>query len=199
MGALTAAACLARDGCDVDVFEQSEHTGGVTATLQDEFRTLLWDAERAYPIREDNEFFTVSVPLALVRLAVLEAAQHLTRNRVLAEPEDVFFLLYDELTDALGGRQSDYSDTIGRRRRDLVGAEAFEPPGSYGEQPPQPPLDVLPPKSRLAMEAVLYSMERVFEPERSNHSRRERADRRRRFQGRLHGTGVRRPGRGAVR
>ena len=138
-------------------------------TLRDEFRTLLQDAERAYPIREDNEFFTVSVPLALVRYAVLEAAQRLTRNRVLAEPEDVFFLRYDELTDALGGRQNDYSDTVSRRRRDLAGAEAFEPPPSYGEQPPQPPLDVLPPESRLAMEAVLYSTERVFEPERSNH------------------------------
>jgi len=138
-------------------------------TLRDEFRMLLRDAERAYPVREDNEFFTVSVPLALVRFAVLEAAQRLTRNGVLAEPEDVFFLRYDELTDALGGRQSDYADAIARRRRDFAAAEAFDPPGSYGEQPPQPPLDVLPPESRLAMEAVLYSMERVFEPERSNH------------------------------
>jgi len=137
-------------------------------TLRDEFRTLLRDAERAYPIREDNEFYTVSVPLALVRYAVLEAAQRLTRNGALTEPEDVFFLRYDELTDALRGPESDYSDTIDRRRREFAAAEAFDPPGSYGEQPPQPPLDVLPAESRLAMEAVLYSMERVFEPERSN-------------------------------
>ncbi len=32
-----------------------------------------------------------------------------------------------------------------------------------------PPLDVLPPESRFAMEALAYSMERIFEPERSNH------------------------------
>lgn len=137
-------------------------------TLRDEFRALLRDAERAYPVREDNEFYTVSVPLALVRFAVLEASQRLTRSGALAEPEDAFFLLYDELTDALGGGSSVYADTIDLRRRDFAAAEAFDPPGSYGEQPLQPPLDVLPPESRLAMEVGLYFMERVFEPERSN-------------------------------
>jgi pyruvate,water dikinase len=137
-------------------------------TLRDEFSALMRDAERAYPVREDNEFYTVSVPLALVRFAVLEASQRLTRNGVIAEPEDAFFLLYDELTGALGGGHSVYSDTIDRRRADFAAAEAFDPPGSYGGQPPQPPLDVLPPESRLAMEVGLYFMERVFEPERSN-------------------------------
>ncbi|MEX0682612.1 MAG: PEP-utilizing enzyme [Dehalococcoidia bacterium] len=137
-------------------------------TLRDEFRSLLRDAERAYPVREDNEFYTVSVPFALVRFAVLEASQRLTRGGMIAEPEDAFFLLYDELTDALGGGQTVYPVTIDRRRTDFAAAEAFDPPGSYGEQPPQPPLDVLPPESRLAMEVGLYFMERVFEPERSN-------------------------------
>jgi len=137
-------------------------------TLRDELRSLLQDAERAYPIREDNEFYTVSVPLALVRFAVLEAGQRLTRNGVLREPEDVFFLRYDELTEALSGHRADYEETIARRRRDFAAAQAFEPPGSYGQPPPQPPLDVLPPESRLAMEAGLYFMERVFEPARSN-------------------------------
>jgi phytoene dehydrogenase-like protein len=36
MAGLTAAAYLARDGCDVDVFEQADHIGGVTATLRKE-------------------------------------------------------------------------------------------------------------------------------------------------------------------
>jgi len=36
MAGLTAAAYLARDGCDVEVFEQADHIGGVTATLRKE-------------------------------------------------------------------------------------------------------------------------------------------------------------------
>ncbi len=33
MAGLTAAAYLARDGCQVDVYEQADHIGGVTATI----------------------------------------------------------------------------------------------------------------------------------------------------------------------
>ncbi|MDP2948903.1 MAG: NAD(P)/FAD-dependent oxidoreductase [Chloroflexota bacterium] len=41
MAGLTAAAYLVRDGCDVDVFEQADHIGGVTATLRKE--GFAWD------------------------------------------------------------------------------------------------------------------------------------------------------------
>jgi len=41
MAGLTAAAYLARDGCDVEVFEQADHIGGVTATLRKE--GFAWD------------------------------------------------------------------------------------------------------------------------------------------------------------
>ena len=41
MAGLTAAAYLARDGCDVDVYEQADHLGGVTATLRKE--GFAWD------------------------------------------------------------------------------------------------------------------------------------------------------------
>jgi phytoene dehydrogenase-like protein len=41
MAGLTAAAYLARDGCDVDVFEQADHIGGVTSTMRRE--GFAWD------------------------------------------------------------------------------------------------------------------------------------------------------------
>jgi phytoene dehydrogenase-like protein len=41
MAGLTVAAYLARDGCEVDVFEQDDHIGGVTATLRKE--GFAWD------------------------------------------------------------------------------------------------------------------------------------------------------------
>ena len=142
-------------------------------TLRTEFLALLPEAERAYPVREDNEFYTVSVPLALVRFAALEAGKRLAKSGVLAAADDLFFLRYDEAIAALRDRGADYKEMVARRREDFAAAEAFDPPASYGQEPPVPPLDVLPPEARFAMEGVTYFMERVFEPERSN--RREEA------------------------
>ena len=143
------------------------------AALQDEaqreeFLALLTDAERAYPVREDNEFYTVSVPLALARFAVLEAGTRLAERGALADADDIFFLRYEEAVGALQGEQTNYQELVTARRREFVAAEAVDPPASFGEEPPAPPLDVLPPEARLAMEALAYSVQRVFEPERSN-------------------------------
>lgn len=148
------------------------------AALQDgpqkeAFLALLADAERAYPVREDNEFYTVSVPLALARFAVLEAATRLAKKGVLVGADDVFFLRFEEAVGALQGEQADFQELVTARRQEFAAAEAVDPPASFGEEPPQPPLDVLPPEARLAMEALAYSVQRVFEPERSN--RREEA------------------------
>src|SRR3972149_7621295 len=44
MAGLTAAAYLARDGSAVDVFEQADHIGGVTATLRRQ--GFAWDLGR---------------------------------------------------------------------------------------------------------------------------------------------------------
>jgi pyruvate,water dikinase len=137
-------------------------------TLGTEFLALLTEAERAYPVREDNEFYTVSVPLALVRFAALEAGKRLATNGVLAAADDLFFLHYDEAIAALSDRGGDHKELVARRREDFAASEAFDPPASYGQEPPTPPLDVLPPEARFVMEGVTYFMERVFEPERSN-------------------------------
>lgn len=142
-------------------------------TQRAEFLALLADAERAYPVREDNEFYTVSVPLALTRFAVLEAGRRLAANGVLLAADDVFFLRYEEVTAVLMGGEAGYQELVASRRRDFVAAESYDPPSSFGEPPPAPPLDLLPPETRLSMEIGAYSSERVFELERS--SRREEA------------------------
>jgi pyruvate,water dikinase len=139
-----------------------------------DFLALMADAERAYPVREDNEFFTVSVPLAVVRFAVLEAGKRLSARGAISDPEDVFFLAIDEVVAGLTSGEAQYQEIVGQRREDLAAAEAFDAPASYGEEPPAPPLDVLPPETRLAMEVATYSLERVFAPERSG--RREKRD-----------------------
>jgi pyruvate,water dikinase len=65
------------------------------------------------------------------------------------------------------------ANQLEQRRRDLAAAESFDPPASYGVEPPIPPLDVFPATTRQAMEILLYATEKVFEPEQSN--RREAA------------------------
>jgi len=135
--------------------------------LRQEFSELLHDAQRAYPIREENEFYAVSVPLALARMAVLEAGKRLVANGALKSPDDVFMLKYAEVVAGLRSGTLD-REVIERRRGDLRAAESFDAPASYGTEPPIPPLDVFPPDTRLAMEVLLYATDKVFEPELSN-------------------------------
>ncbi len=138
-----------------------------TDELRAEFTSMLEDAQRAYPIREENEFYTVSVPLALSRFAALEAAKRLAAKGALTSADDVFFLTYPEVVAALRGRAPERG-VIERRRNEFYAAEAFDPPASYGTEPPIPPLDVFPPETRTAMEVLMYATEKVFEPEQSN-------------------------------
>ena len=56
------------------------------------FERALARALRAYPVREDNEHHTVSVPLAVVRRAALEVGRRLAERGQLAAAGDVFFL-----------------------------------------------------------------------------------------------------------
>ncbi|MBI4571428.1 MAG: hypothetical protein HY723_05715 [Chloroflexi bacterium] len=136
--------------------------------LRAQFETLVSEAERAYPVREDNEFFTVSAPLALLRFGALEAGERLARHDAIADAADVFFLRFDELLGGLREQGRDSKAIVAQRKQELAEAEAFDPPASYGEEPPQPPLDVLPPSWREVMSAMVYAMEKIFEPERSN-------------------------------
>lgn len=141
--------------------------------LRAQFESLLGEAERAYPVREDNEFFTVSAPLALLRFAALEAAARLTKRGAIADAADVFFLRYEEVLEGLRDHGRGFKDVAAQRRKDFCAAEGCDPPAAYGVEPPQPPLEVLPPAWREVMTAFVYAMEKIFEPERSN--RREAA------------------------
>jgi len=141
--------------------------------LRKEFSTMLQEAQRAYPVREDNEFYTVSVPLALTRFAALEAGARLAGRGPLETSDDVFFLRIDELSDALRTKNERYRTLARDRREQFVGVHSFDPPATYGVEPPQPPLDIFPAETRRVMEGLIYATEKVFEPELSN--RREAA------------------------
>ena len=80
---------------------------------RERFERALGQAEQAYPVREDNEFFTFSAPLGLVRYAALEIGRRLAERGQIGDRDDVFFLGMDEARSALGDAGDlDNTDTI---------------------------------------------------------------------------------------
>ncbi len=151
--------------------ERAEAKAAALAALTDEtlrarFLALLADAERAYPVREDNEFYTISMPLALARVATLEASKRLVASGAIPAADDVYYLRCDEVAAGLRAPR-DYSETVASRRDAMRAAEAFDPPATYGVEPPLPPMDILPREMREAMESMVWVQETVFESEQS--------------------------------
>jgi pyruvate,water dikinase len=130
---------------------------------RERFERALARAERAYPVREDNEFFTVSVPLALLRYRLLELGRRLAARGQLDRRDDVFFLTLDEARAALSGGQARQA-LASRRRGERAFVEQHPGPPTYGKDPgPPPPVDALPTEAKSTMTALLWYVDRIFE------------------------------------
>jgi pyruvate,water dikinase len=131
------------------------------------FERAVERASQAHPAHEDNEFYTISAPTALIRYAVLEMGRRLAARGVVEAMDDVFFLEIDEALAAMkdGNHRQ---DLVRRRKGERAWVLAHPGPASYGKQPgPPPPLRVLPPAARAMMEAVVWQVDRGFAAERS--------------------------------
>lgn len=131
------------------------------------FDRALSRAQRFYGVREDNEYFTVSAPLAVLRFAVLEVGRRLAERAVLAGRDDVFLLELEEALAVLrsGQPQRELVEHRGAQRRRQL---ATEPPNSYGTDPgPPPSFAYLPKEARFVNEAMLWLVDRIFEQQRS--------------------------------
>jgi pyruvate,water dikinase len=136
---------------------------GQPPTDRERFERALARAERAYPVREDNEFFTISAPLAVLRYPVLEIGRRLAARGQLGRRDDVFFLTLEEARAALRDGQARRS-LVTRRRGERAFVEQHPGPATYGRDPgPPPPLDALPAEARFTMTALLWYIDRVFE------------------------------------
>jgi rifampicin phosphotransferase len=147
---------------------QAEMRAAARATLAERhpaeregFERLLARAERFYPVREDNEVWTQSVPLALVRRALLEAGRRLADAGTLTEVDDVFFLTLAEARQALA-QGGDLSGLARSRRSDRTWALAHPGPATYGEPPPPPDFSGLPPAARLVHEATAWLFDQII-------------------------------------
>ena len=132
-----------------------------------EFERVLARAEDAYPAREDNEFYTLSAPFALLRYVVLELGERLAERGVIERRDDVLFLHLDEARAALSGT-TDLRALVRHRKGQRAWAVANPGPPSYGkESPPPASLSFLPADARLPMESMLWSLESMLAMEAS--------------------------------
>lgn len=113
---------------------------------RERFERALAGALVGYPVREDNELHTLSVPFAIVRYAALELGRRLAARGQLAATDQVFYLFEPELEDGL--RTGGALQALVEKRR---GQEAFvlssRLPTAVGVSGPPPPLpEGLPPE-----------------------------------------------------
>jgi rifampicin phosphotransferase len=129
------------------------------------FDRALDHASAAYPVREDNEYFTVSAPLALVRRMAVEIGRRLADRGQLESGDDVFFLEAEEALEAM--RDGAYRhDLVLRRKGERAWVLAHPGPRSYGKDPgPPPPFSSLPAEARLANDGFLWAVDRIFGPD----------------------------------
>lgn len=134
---------------------------GIDATDRARFEEALTRAERVYPVREDNLFWTDSVPNGVVRRAALEFGRRLTDRGLLHTPDEVAWLEVDELRAGLTGDldRQEVRDRIERRRAERRWVRANPGPEVIGPEPAPPP-DVrgLPAPARRTNSALLWLM-----------------------------------------
>jgi rifampicin phosphotransferase len=140
------------------------------AADRERFERAVARAQRAYPVREDNEASTFGVPMALLRRAVLAHGDRLVERGVLAHRDDVFWLTLPQATAALAsGAHPEVHRLVARAKGERAWVERHPGPPTYGRRPPPPPaLDVLAPEARFAMRAMMWVVESILAPESSN-------------------------------
>ena len=138
-----------------------------TATERERFERTLERATTYYPIREDNEFYTVSAPLAVFRFVALELGRRLAERGQVASADEVFFLELAEAERALESGD-DFREIVRRRRGERAWALAHPAPPSYGKNPgPPPDPSVFPGEAATMLRATLWALENVFASEAS--------------------------------
>jgi phosphohistidine swiveling domain-containing protein len=108
---------------------------------RDRFDELAAVAQSAYGFNDDNTIVLFSVPLGIVRRAVLEAGSRLVATGRLHEPEDALEATTGELQDLLQ-HAGPSADELAERSATRRAADAVEPPGAVGEPLPAEAVDL---------------------------------------------------------
>jgi phosphohistidine swiveling domain-containing protein len=100
------------------------------------FRMMLAGAQQYLPIQENHNFWIDQQGQMVIRPALLEAGQRLAPSGVIGNPDDLFYLHFDELQDALRDPKVDLSATAAGRRAERERFQALTPPQELGTAPP---------------------------------------------------------------
>ena len=130
-------------------------------------RSALDRARRVWPVREDNLFYTDSLPSGLVRRAMLDVGRRLVDRGELARADDACWLELAEVHDVLAGHPVDgdgsLRDRVQRRRAERAWVQAHPGPVTLGAPPEDPPdLRGLPEAVRQTTGAMLWAFEQEF-------------------------------------
>ena len=140
-----------------------------SAEEQEHFERAFKRGERAYPIREDNQFYTVSSPMALLRYAMLELGRRLADRKQIERRDDVFFFELEEARKALR-TTDDLRSFVERRKGEREWVEKHPGPKSYGKNPgPPPSLKALPSEAKFLNEGLLWALNLVFGTSHAGH------------------------------
>ena len=112
------------------------------ARLPDElrpvFRSILPMAQQYVPIAEDHNFSIDQGFTAVMRHGVLQLGKKLVADELLADPEDVFYLTYDEIRAIAAGTPSaPMSREVPGRRREHGRQATLQAPQFIGTLPPE--------------------------------------------------------------
>ncbi len=127
------------------------------------FEEALSVAERVYPTREENIFYTDLMPNAVIRYAVIEVGRRLMQRELLERPDDAVFLTNEELRGPLMGGKADVRALAARRQSERAWIIAHPGPATYGKDPGPPPDGrALPRALRYTTDVSISMMDLMF-------------------------------------
>jgi pyruvate,water dikinase len=102
------------------------------------FDLMLPIAQQYLPIQENHNFYIDQMNTVLQRWPLLEVGRRLVGGRALREPEDVFYLRYDELATAAKAPSSkDWATLVEERRAERERWSQVVPPRELGTPLPE--------------------------------------------------------------
>lgn len=108
---------------------------GAHRKLLQTFERLLGEAQRYAIVREDL-VAELTLPWPVLRRAVARLGETLTRQGVLEEPEQVWFVTYDEIAGAVAGTSEKLGSKAKDRSHTWVQQQRLVPPLRLGRLPP---------------------------------------------------------------
>lgn len=164
------AAALARRRADADARVDAElDRRRVAPADRERVRSVIEAARAAWPVREDNLFWTDSMPCGVLRLAVLEVGSRLAAAGHLRQPTDACWLEGDEIHAVLDGvaDRSGLAAVVARRKAEYAWVAAHPGPAVIGPPASDPPdLRAAPEAVRRTSDAMLWAIAHEYPGER---------------------------------